>query len=309
MDKEKAEHHANFLANNYKQQLQTVLQKTPVETLEDLLKTVTYMNDSSQLVGLVTELLEDLKKFDENADEPNKWQLFEGRMWLEINHFQQVIIQHFFTYNILQALFASNFTPLDTEYKKKLLQKHKLTPKKLKDLLLRFLGDKSFLGNVKHGGSKSELDSQKKLRFLAYYNRYLIVIKNARKEKNRLHRKEKKSETAAKRESLKKYEIPQRLSNSTFSSDAPSEVALDWALETLEIKVTREYAKKLLNEIRKSDVRDGTLVDIDYRIGVRIYRFNPDNKQKAELLRYVPPSQTHYEEIDDPRSFLVEMQF
>jgi hypothetical protein len=300
--KEQAEKNAKFLANDYQQQLQEILERNPVENLEEI-KTNISRGNNKLLLSLVEELLQDFKKFDEKSTNEDKWTVFENSLWREINHFQQTILQHFFAYNLLQTFLVSQYTPLDEIYRKKLLKKHKLTPKKIKDLLLKFLGDKSFLGKIKHGGSRTDFDERKKLQFLGYYNRYLIVIKNARKEKTLLQRKQKKSELAAKREALAKYEIPERLIDSAFSSDAASEVALDWAMESLEISFTREYSKTLLKRRRG----DKVIVDADYSIGRRIYAFNRNNKQKADLLRYTPPSQTDYEDWEDPRCFLVEM--
>lgn len=305
MEKAQAEKNAKFLADDYKQQLQELLERNPIENLDEIRSNISRSNNPSLLL-LVQELLQDFKTFDEKVNDENKWRHFEGGIWREISHFQQTTLQHFFAYNLLQTFLVSQYTPLEQNYRKKLLKKHNLTQKKIKDLLLKFLGDKTFLGKIKHGGSKSELDEPKKLQFLAYYNRYLIVIKNARKEKTILQRKQKKLEMTAKREALAKYEIPERLIDSAFSSDAPSEVALDWAMETLEIGFTREYSKTLLNKIRKQHRRNGHIIDADYSIGRRIYGFNLSNKEKAGLLRYTPPSQTYYEDWEDPRNFLVE---
>lgn len=217
MEKAQAKINAEFLADDYKYQLQKLLERNPIEILEEIQTNISRGNNPPLLL-IVEDLLQDFRKVDEKFTDEDKWKNFEGMLWREINHFQQTTFQYFFAYNILQSFLVSRFTPLDEKYRKKLLKKHNLTPKKTKDLLLKFVGDTFFLGKIKHGGSRTEFDEQKKLQFLGYYNRYLIVIKNARKEKTLLQRKQKKSELTAKREALAKYEIPERLIDSACNA-------------------------------------------------------------------------------------------
>lgn len=111
----------------------------------------------------------------------------------------------------------------------------------------------------------------------------------------------------ASREALLKYQIPDKCSNSTFLSDAPSEIALDWAIETLEINYTREYSKILLNKIRKQFRGFGLLVDVDYSVGRRVYSVHPRNNERhLSQLRYTPLEKPNERFAGDPDDLMIE---
>ncbi len=111
-----AEKNAKFLADDYREQLQAILEKNPIEQLEEIQKVLIY---DSQLLSLVQDLLKGLQEYDERIKHkykeetlPNEdisldeftWLDFEGSLWQEISHFQQVILQYF-----LLTIFCRHF--------------------------------------------------------------------------------------------------------------------------------------------------------------------------------------------------------
>ena len=318
MEKEAAEKFAKSIVKGYEQELVRVLMKNPIQVVEDLQKKLS-KHKKSDLQLIIQDLLVDLKALDKRkqefkdvivpGEEISYYELhnilFENTLWRNVSSFQTSFIEYFITYNLLQTYLVSSEV-ISSKYQKELLKKFNVTPKKLKDLILGFLENKAFLARIKQGGSEKSLDEKQRLEFLALYNRYFIVIKNARKEYRRLKR-QKKSEIKAKLEALEKYEIPQELLLSAFSSDSPGEVALDWAKDSLKTELSRDYLKNLLNKIRKEHKRWGFIIHVDFRVGRRIYALNIANKSKAELLRYTPIDESVENKTDMSEGFLVSM--
>jgi len=307
MDKEQAERNAKFLAECVEAELVNFLQKNPIEKLETIQQE--FIRGKNTLHFLVSDLIKDLQKYDSRNDSPDKWQDMDGRIWVDISEFQTAYFDFFLYFNAIQAFFVNSpYNPINEEYRIELREKYKLTRKKFQLALFETLKG-LFLEEVKRGGSKSELDEKKRLQFLALYNRYQIVIKNARAEKKRLKRL-KKTDINAKREALAKYEIPESLIASAFSDDAASETALDWAKETLKLNSSPEYLRTLLIKIRKQYRRYGFVVDVDYSIGRRVYSVHPrNNKKHLEKLRYTPLEKPNEIVVNDPDNLLIEWNY
>jgi hypothetical protein len=307
--KQRAESIAKQLARSYEREIQKILEKTPMKQLEEI-QVFLRRGNHKQLLLLAQDLLQKLKDFDEQmiirkfkeSDfEPGisyydfQWFMYEDNISDHIKTFQQFYLSDFLTYSFFQA-----YLNYDLNFRNQLLKKHNLTPKKLKDLLLQFLSN-SVSVTVKRGGKKDKTDDSKILQFFALYNRYLIVIQNARKERKTLQRKFKKSEINAKREVMEKYEIPEDLILSVFSdSDTPSEIALDLAKDFSKIDLSREYLKVLLPKIRKDLKKrcgNSILIDVDFSIGIKYFGFNARDKQKASLLRFTPLDKSLHKEF------------
>ena len=104
---------------------------------------------------------------------------------------------------------------------------------------------------ISKGGSEGFWNEDNSLYFISWYNRFQIVIKNARKDL------EKQKDTADVRQKiLEKYEIPNEYIDTTFSKKhfSPSELALAWSIKligcdvkdsTKALKTAREKAGKL----------------------------------------------------------------
>jgi len=304
MDKEQAEKNAKFLVGSIEAGLENFLQKNPIEKLETIQRK--FIRGRNILHFLVNDLIKDLQSYDDRNDSPDKWQYMDGRLWIDISAFHTTYFENFLYFNAIQAFFVNSpYNPINEKYRNELRKKYKLTPKKFQQALFETLRG-LFLEKVKHGGSKSELDEQKQLHFLALYNRYQIIIKKARAEKKRL-KKLKKNDATAKREALAKYEIPESLIASAFSDDAPSDVALDWAIETLQINSSPEYLKTLLIKIRKKWSKRGFIVDADFSIGRRVYSVHPRNNERhIAKLRYTPLEKSNETIAGDPDDLLIE---
>lgn len=248
MDKELAKRHAEFLADDYRNQIQEILERNPIENLECIQASLIYINEP-ELLSLVQDLLSDLKTFNKENDDENKWVQFEGKLWREINYFQQVFIQHFLIYNLLQSLFVSRFSPLGKEQQKDLLNKHNLKSRKLRSSLLNFIGNKTFLGKVKNGGSKTNWDKWTRLYFLSLYEKFSIVISNARADYKTLKQKnvavkDRRTEIA------EKYKIPETY----FSVVEKNTRDIDkFAREWAKIQFRRDIREEYLAEMGFSD--------------------------------------------------------
>jgi hypothetical protein len=99
---------------------------------------------------------------------------------------------------------------------------------------------------ISQGGSEGFWNQANSLYFISWYNRFQIVIKNARKELE-----SQKDTLDARRKILEKYEIPQEYEDITFSKKdfKPSELALDWALKLIGCDV--KDAKKALKTAKE----------------------------------------------------------
>jgi hypothetical protein len=97
-----------------------------------------------------------------------------------------------------------------------------------------------------------------RLYFLSIYNRYQIVIKNARKDLE-IQLKSGKRESAAKREIIAKYLIPDGYSDLTFNEDdSPANLAMDWAKKAMHItqessSIRRDVLPEARQEAKKYD--------------------------------------------------------
>jgi len=266
-------------------------------------------NPLDTLVSLLDRLNQDLTNGSKKAgNEADYWRLVETQVMNGLSYQIQRSFHHYLNYCLVHGLLSNQMNQvLSAKYREELREAFDLqTSGKLKKTLMLLL-DPLFYDEIKHGGSVGEFDYQKRLQFLALYNRYLIVIKNARAQKKQLKR-QKKTDIVAKREAMAKCDIPEALIISTFS-DAASEVALDWAIESVGTLAGRDYLKRLLIDIRKEHrVRD-IVVDCDFSFGQRIYSVNPRKNQKQrEKLRYTPLEKSFPIVAGGPDDIIVEFR-
>ncbi len=93
MDKEQAKKNAKFLAESVEAELENFLQKNPIEKLETIQQK--FIQGRNTLHFLVSDLIEDLQKYDSRNDSPDKWQDMDGRLWLDISDFQTAYFDFF----------------------------------------------------------------------------------------------------------------------------------------------------------------------------------------------------------------------
>ncbi len=119
---------------------------------------------------------------------------------------------------------------------------------------------------IKQGGSKGFWNEANSLYFISWYNRFQIVIKNARKELD-----EHKDTPDVRRKILEKYEIPQEYEDATFSKEdfKISALALDWALGLVGCDV--EDAAKALRTARE---KAGKYLTNNSKKLISVYKLN-----------------------------------
>ncbi|HEY0428417.1 MAG TPA: hypothetical protein VGC76_11605 [Pyrinomonadaceae bacterium] len=329
MDDDYSERQSEFTGKRLIYHLKVFLQKLPIEKIETIKGRIGF--EQNLLYPLIIELIEDLKKSDSNSDLPDKWQAFDEKICVEIDYFLQTTFQDFIYFIVLQTLLDSKNTPLNEKYRKQLLSKYSLTPKKVRQAILDTLEKTAFREEIKRGGKKGFWNEFNKLQFLSLYNRFLIVIKNARKDLKLLIKKG-KSELSSKREILIKYNIPETLIKSAFSLyDAPKETALDWVKQKLKLKFKDEYLRDILTEARKIWLSRSRglisqktlnenpkiqliLIDINFHFGVRYYAVTSIDKVKMRKLKYNSLAKkltdsVEFKTDEDFEEFLIWMTF
>lgn len=298
MNKKKAENNAKSLVKNFEIQLKKFLQKNPVKKLETLQQE--FIEGRNPLHLLIDDLINELKNYDSQNRSPDKWQNMDERIWTDIRDFLPLYFEKILFHTFIQSLLVF-YNPNIEEYRKQLKHKYKLTPKIFRERLLENLDD-LFIDDIKHGGKESELNDNEKLRLLALYNRFLIVIKNARRDIKIL----KKTELGLNvtRKIFSKYEIPESLIESTFSTnDAPGSVALDWVKKEMQLSYEESYIKEILPKARKEwrsicEILPGVytpkrtqkqlvLIDIIFQEGWRYYAVDTKNRSEKDKLKYI----------------------
>ncbi len=305
MDKEEAEQIAKSYGEFVEKKTLEFLQKKPIEKLEAIRDNLPFY---SPLNAFIQDTLNEWEELKSDSFLEHRWIIAENQLWYRTGFRLAHGLPKILCFSVLEILLSDKHSPLPKKFLNETQDKYQITTKRFQNELwesLRQLLDEK----IKHGGSKKKLDHQAELLFLATYNRYLIVIRNARKEKRRI-KKLGKNDLAAKREAMEKYRIPETLIDSTFSADRPSDVALDWAKDFVNTDLEEEYLKKLLVSKRKElkIQKTITVVDIDFSHGTRIYGVSANEKYKFDYLKFSPLEKPLDQEYgDEPDNFLVSV--
>ena len=285
MNQDKAEKYAKRIAQRIETQLADFFQLNVIEKLELIDKRLNY-DTKNPFKEMLPVIIEDWKKESLSSDSPFSFHYIDAVLSNHLEHLNKYFYQNFIELGVLLCLFGTSKSPVFSDYRKSLLKKHNLTEKKLKEALLDLFGN--FLADAKHGGKESYWNDKKKLELLALYNRFLIVIKNARRDKRMLKRKSASKEKNIERELIAKYEVPQNLMSSLFSDDTPSDVALDWAINEMRLdNSSREYLDgTILRQARKLWKDKGVLVDVSFALGqYKYYGIITTDKEEKKLLQ------------------------
>lgn len=288
MNQQDAQKIAREIAQKIELQLTEFFEKNAIEKFESIgekFKTIDNPFDK-----LISEMIQEWKEFDVTPDSPFNFTYIDNALIDDLRYINKKYYQNFLFFGVLSSFFGRSSSPLFIQYRDELLKKHKLTPNKLKKALLDVFG--YLLNNGKRGGSKGIWSKKKKLELLALYNRFLIVIKNARRDK-RILKKKTNSELKIKKELIAKYEVPENLMPSLFSDDTPKDVALDWAIREMKLdKSNRDYLDKIiLRNARKLWKNKGILIDVSIELGEhRFYGIRSEDKaiikSQKDGLRY-----------------------
>ncbi|MCA1622727.1 MAG: hypothetical protein LC768_10705 [Acidobacteria bacterium] len=163
---------------------------------------------------------------------------------------------------LLTPLFLANFylfdhnapPSFDKELKEELRRESRLdTPKKRKDACLDYLNQLLLDEEVKHGGRKGFWDEKKRRQFLADYNRFCFVIKNAKNDCKQL-RKKRLLDRKIREQIQEKYEIPNECIQDIFLPDSKADIALKWAKRELQIDESNEHLRdRILSRARREE--------------------------------------------------------
>lgn len=285
-------HRSTSISSNMGTTLFNLLKKDPIAQLEDVRLAA---GPKNPLIPMIDELIQEFRRYDKVSE--GRWHNFEGKLTLELFHFFRSSFQSFLYMSLLYVYFDSPESPIGRRSKNALRRKHSLTPAKFQKAVLEVLHNTAF-EPVKKGGSEGYWSDIRKIRFLAYYNRFMLVIGNARRDKRtvmRVLRRQKAAEpeAQARAQVLAKYEIPPNLELSLFSDDPPREVALDWAIAEMEIEdPKREYLEKVLKGARKKwksaneNRSDVILIDVMAHPGLHKFGVKKTNEALMAGLKY-----------------------
>jgi hypothetical protein len=197
------------------------------------------------LKKVIAELKTDIEAMDDQAKKKH----FEGLQNRYFNETKLFFSEHLYELLyicLLKSLFSPDFIPvsntLSRQYRESIREEFGVKSggefqKQFIEIFKRFIPEP-----VTVGGSEGFWNKWTRLYFLSSYNRFQIVIKNARKDKAAL-KKQRVRENEIKKEIMQKYEIPENYINDIFTDDSPATIAFDWAVRFANIKI-KENPKK-----------------------------------------------------------------
>lgn len=151
--------------------------------------------------------------------------------------------------------------------------------------------------NVTHGGSKGFWDAIKRLQFLAHYNRFFFVIKNALDDHKKLM-KIQQSHIKIWEQIKEKYGIPDEYIQDFTIPQSPADRALEWAKRELKTNDSNEHLRnRVLRLARKefkktaryknSNVIVGIILDENNKI-ICSHTIDPTDKKQTQRLHFLP---------------------
>lgn len=171
------------------------------------------------------------------------------------------------------------------------------TPKKRKEICLDYLKQLLIDERVRHGGSKGFWDEIKRVQFLAHYNRFFFVIKNALGDYKKLT-KLKQTPNKIWEQIKEKYGIPEDYIQDFSIPQSPADRALEWAKRELKTNDSNEHLRnRVLRQARiefKKSVRNKNsevIVSITFNESKEVissYTIDPADKRLTQRLRFPP---------------------
>lgn len=175
------------------------------------------------------------------------------------------------------------YSQMDYEMKDKLREICELkNPKDRSDYFVDFF---SFLIRepIIQGGSEGFWNKANSLYFISWYNRFQIVIKNARKDLERS-----KDTSSNRKRILDVYEIPRKYEDDTFNKNYfPSQLSLSWALDLIgwkgkdEAKALRTAKNEAGEKAKNNSLKLISVCNLDLNRTALSVRLNP--KARSEL--------------------------
>ncbi len=206
-------------------------------------------------------------------------------------------------FQLLTPLFLTTFYLFDEtgskllspELREDLLRESGLDKaKKRRDICLKYLEQLLLDATVRHGGSEGFWDEKKRRQLLTNYNRFYLVLKNAKSDYEQL-RKKKLTEAKIREQIQEKYMIPAECIQDIFLA-SKADTALQWAKRELQSDDSNEHLRnRILRQARKENkvtARNGKLcwlVDFIEGEDIGTYSFTANPKEKNVNLKYISP--------------------
>ncbi len=167
-----------------------------------------------------------------------------------LRHYLSMFYQDLFTdlpYFIWTSHLILNetYSSLTYEAKEELRQECNLeTPKKRKDACLNFF-DRFIYEKVVDGGSETLWNKWNRLYFLSLYERFSVLIENARNDIKTM-KQQKIAVMDIKKEVLEKYSLPEHLWNEVAKqSNSTGKLARSWASKKMQKGIKKEHLEKM----------------------------------------------------------------
>lgn len=191
----------------------------------------------------------------------------------------------------------SNSNLLADDLREEMLGEYGLdTAKKRKEVCLDYLKQLLLDENVNHGGSKGFWDEIKRLQFLAHYNRFHFVIKNALDDLKKL-KKLKQNHGKIWEQIKDKYKIPEEYIEDFFIPQTAADRALEWAKRELQTNDSNEHLRnRVLRQARKEFIKatrnenPASVISVAIKNNKIEHRFviNPKDKSQTQRLIFTP---------------------
>lgn len=295
------------------------------------------IGNSSELKPIVDEIVQTLG--DGGTEEEIKlfWDILLANRFPRLSTFFKEHFQTILYFSVLHVYLEEETSPFGKRQMRNLRESlamtKGLTPKRFQDGMLEFLRQQLFKPTPRGARSTAWID-ERKLMLLSYYNRFLIVIGNARKAM-KAHRIELQKagkgdcERKARQCALKHFEIPARFSVSLFSfrnksywENSASDLALEWAVDALNppsqsrsvMEKALKSSRKLWNEMLSQDPRlqvrmpNPILIDLRLKYGMELYAISRNDSEKKAQLKFSPVPKAE-SVLNDPNGFLLAFNY
>lgn len=218
--------------------------------LHRIVKSKRRFSTENEKFGLALETYSNLIKIDiENMSDEEKKDYFKN---LDINlkaYFNEIYQDIIF--NLPYFLFANHiflnnsYSPLTYEAIEIIRRESDLdTPKKRKDAFIEFFS-RFIYEKVTDGGSQTNWNKWTRMYFLSLYEKFSIVIDNARNSINSL-KKQKVAIMDIKREVMDKYDLPEDLWLQVLKkSNRKDKLARKWASDQMHKDIKKELLEKM----------------------------------------------------------------
>jgi hypothetical protein len=250
---------AKHLAGIFESELNSFLNLTWVEQLEKaevFFRDYCTTSNSKNISLMFKALAEDEKQYlEETSEERKEFNEFVHRSdlcaYLDMQ-FQDIFYRLPYYFLFGHIICGDIYFQMDYEPREELRKLCGLTTvKNRRDAFTELFGVLSREEVTSGGDRKLFWNTPNRLYFLSIYNRFQIVIKNARKDFIAQKRNGKR-ESVAKREIIEKYLIPDDYSKLTFSDDTPANLAMDWAKKVMDFTQDSSSIKRdVLTKARK----------------------------------------------------------